>query len=342
MRWARVAVVGMLLSCPACAGSPPSAGASSPSATYVPWLALKTTGVIPQAPRPSPYPPVSIPSGTPGCTADELEAAYFGGGGATGHTDFSFAFRNRSTSQCFLGGYPDVKVLDGSGAVMNQALGAPQRGTFFDTAGWDEPILLATGTPSLPSVVQSQQSVKGQAALNLEWVDCKFSTASRMEFDLPGGGGRLLVDFPVKASYSAACDGGTVAPYVLRGHFWPTGMEWPPGPIYIQAHVAINVPSSVKHGSMLVYFVTVTNTSSMDYSLTQCPDYTEILGTKQAVGQYQLNCAPVHHIAPGATVKFEMRLQVPDTMPAGAARLEWALADARVGVASANTTVTIS
>ena len=297
---------------------------------------------MPQAPNPSPHPPAPIPAGTPACAASVLEVAYYGGGGAGGHTNFSFGFRNRSTSQCFLGGYPDVTVLDGSGKVMIQASGTAQRGTFFDPSGWDEPILLATGTPSLNSIVQTRLAVAGQADVNIEWVDCKLPQASRVQFDLPDGGGRLLVDFPVKASYSAACDGGTVAPYVLRGHFWPTGIEWPPGPIYIKTQVSISVPAAVKHGSMLVYFVSITNASQMDYSLAQCPDYVEILGTKQAVGRYQLNCPPVRHVAPGASVTFEMRLKVPDTMPAGATRLDWALLDSRVGPAGANATVTIS
>ena len=305
-------------------------------------MALKQTGVMPQAPSPSPHPPAPIPSGTPACGANVLEVAYYGGGGAGGHTNFSFGFRNRSTSQCFLSGYPDVTVLGGSGNVMIKASGTAQRGTFFDTPGWDEPILLATGTPSLNSIVQTRQVVAGQAALNVEWVDCRLPQASRIQFDLTDGGGRLLADFPAKASWSAACDGGTIAPFLLRGHFWPTGIEWPPGPIIISTRVSITVPASVKHGSTFIYFVAITNASQMDYSLTQCPDYVEILGTKQAVGQYQLNCAPVRHIAPGASVTFEMRLKVPDTMPAGPVQLEWALVDARVGVAHANTTVTIS
>jgi hypothetical protein len=76
--------------------------------------------------------------------------------------------------------------------------------------------------------------------------------------------------------------------------------------------------------------------------LRPCPDYVQILGAKEAVSEYALNCAPVGHIGPGSTVKFEMRIALPLSLAAGPDQLQWALHDARLATTMAWTQITVS
>jgi hypothetical protein len=60
------------------------------------------------------------------------------------------------------------------------------------------------------------------------------------------------------------------------------------------------------------------------------------------VAKYQLNCAPVGHVAAGAGVTFEMRLSIPSTAPAGPNVLRWALVDGRLAVPYASSPIVIT
>jgi len=87
--------------------------------------------------------------------------------------------------------------------------------------------------------------------------------------------------------------------------------------------------------------VTVKNTSQSDYRLDPCPNYVEILGAKNPVAEYQLNCSPVGHIAPGVAVKFEMRMTLPSTVPLGTTQLQWALIDGRVAMPNVHSSIAV-
>lgn len=101
--------------------------------------------------------------------------------------------------------------------------------------------------------------------------------------------------------------------------------------------MSIKAAEVVKRGSTLVYFVFVTirNTSDVDYVLDPSPNYNEFLARKDVVASYRLNCAPVGHIAPRSAVTFEMRLTLPSWIDSGPNRLVWALGDGRLGPANA-------
>jgi len=101
-------------------------------------------------------------------------------------------------------------------------------------------------------------------------------------------------------------------------------------------------PASAKAGSTLVYFVTVKNTDQADYGLDPCPNYGELLANKKPVAVYQLNCSTVHHIAPGARVKFELRLNLPSDLATGPNQLTWALYDGRLALPYAETAIVIT
>jgi len=311
-----------------------------PTPSFVPWLALPATGAFPQAPVPSPTSPVPVPAGTASCAAGQVEALVFSrGGGAGGHTDTPVILRNKSSAPCYVDGYPDITVLDRAGRVLAAATGALNRGTFFDGAP-AVPVLLPPGGPPLPS--PGQELSRGQAFVNIEWFDCRRTTAATMSIDMPSAGGRLTIPYAVDAPWSALCDGNpATSPGLTRGPFSPAGYTWPPGPVYLAVDIGISAPSSVKAGSALIYFVSVTNSSPTDYRLDPCPDYVEILGAKNAVANYQLNCGPVGSIAAGTKVKFQMRLDLPVGMPTGPTQLDWSLADGRLSLPFARAPVTV-
>lgn len=262
------------------------------------------------------------------CTSAQLEVAGRPGGGATGHTNMPAIFRNVGASQCYLVGYPDVTIYDVAGKVLAQASGTANRGTFFDSEPAVAPILMQPGTAFAPP---HQQLPHGQAFANIEWWDCRGAVASRIAVVLPEGAGVVRGDYAITAGNSPGCGAGTLPPAgVFRGPFAATGIARPPITPPFTVELQIRAPDSVKRGSTLVYFVTLTNASNADYRLTPCPDYVEILGAKQAQVRYQLNCAPVGHIGSGRSVTFEMRLAVPPSMAPGPTVLNWSLLDGRV------------
>ena len=282
-----------------------------------------------------------IPSGTPECSASQLEVIAGMGGGATGHTNMPIDFRNRGSSTCFVQGYPDITIRDSTGKILAQANGTSGRGTFFDVTGWVEPVLMDPGTQFATAVRLTP--LRGQAYVNIEWWDCAGATAARIDVVLPDGGGTLSPNYAVRAGYSPGCDGGSLPRSgVLRGQFIPTGFELPPFQ-YLPVFLSIDAPKSAKRGSTLVYYVTIRNDSTTtDYRLTPCPDYVEILGLKRAIEEYRLNCGPAGDIMPGASVRFEMRLQIPPTMPVGLTSLRWMLNDFRIAVNREEATITVT
>ena len=320
-------------------GCSPRTVSTASTPDYVPWLPLHTTGVYPQAPTPSPLAPVPIPAGTQPCKASQLEAASMDGGGATGHMNTPVGIRDRSSVACYLDGYPDITILDSAGRTLAQAAGVHDRGTFFDS--WPPVrVLMTPGTPTLASEAHEPMS-RGQAYLAIEWFVCKGGQAARLTMSLPDAGGSMTIPFNVRAPYAAQCDSYTPPTAgALRGPFSPAGYELP-GPEYLTTDITISAPASVKRGTTLVYYVTVKNTSQSDYRLDPCPNYVEILGAKNPVAEYQLNCSPVGHVASGAGVKFEMKLSLPATVPLGTTMLQWALLDGRLAGTFVHATIAV-
>jgi hypothetical protein len=311
---------------------------------YVPWLPLPRTGNFPQPPSPVPVPPIPIPAGTPACQATQLEGVYLGGSGAGGNTDTPVAVRNNSATACWLEGYPDITILDSANRVLASAIGAANRGTYFGSTGPFVQLMMLPGTsPFSANAAPRLQMERGEAYVNIQWYDCQAPHAARLSLGLPDSGGSLIIPFPVAGPYSAACDAGTMPnAELLRDAFVPGGIQWPPSPDYLTVNFSISGPASVKHGAALVYFVTITNASSTDYVLTPCPDYGEFLGGKTAYAGYRLNCAPVGHIAPGSSAKFEMRLDLPSDISPGSNQLTWSLYDGRLNIPVAHATIDVT
>jgi hypothetical protein len=183
-----------------------------------------------------------------------------------GNTNTPVGLRNNGATACWLEGFPDVTIMDGANRVLAQAIGAAGRGTYFGDEGPGVQLLMLPGTLFPSIAAPGQQMERGQAYVNIEWYDCKAPQAARLSLDLPSSGGAVTIAFPVAGPYSAACDSGTLpASALLRDVFLPGGIQWPPSPDYLPVNIAVSMPAAVKHGSTLVYFVTLTNTSATDY-----------------------------------------------------------------------------
>ncbi len=99
----------------------------------------------------------------------------------------------------------------------------------------------------------------------------------------------------------------------------------------LPAVVLKNVPSKVRAGDVLVYEVTLTNDGQVPMDLVaNCPSYGEELFPAGSTGSsppraikplHQLNCAPAGTIRPGASLTFEMRVQVPRDAAPGSYRV---------------------
>lgn len=326
----------------ACAQAPtPSPSSSRPAA--VPWLPLPAAHQYAQAPQPSPSPPIPVTPGTAMCSAAQLEGIGVPGGAATGHMDLPVSVRNRGASACYLEGYADVSIMDSAGSMLAQASGTTGRGTFFADAPV-LPVVMEPGTAALSSAVPGQRSTEhGQAWMNVEWYDCQRRQAASLLMTLPGGGGMLSIPFAFKGPYSPACDvpGHTTDSGLSRGPLTPSALEWPPQPAFIMVAVSIVAPPSVRRGSTLRYTVTLSNRSPVEYRLSPCPDYSEILGAKQAPATYQLNCSSLGVIAAGRSAAFEMRIEVPRSLAAGTTQLHWALVDGRLATPYAATPINL-
>jgi hypothetical protein len=346
-------VVVLVLAGAACGAGPsaqPGARPSPPasSSAAIAWLPLPAAHHYPTAPTPpaTPRPPIPVPPGTPTCQASQLQGAAAGDGAATGNVNMPIVVRNRGAAACVLAGWADLTILDRRGHLLAAAAGRANRETFFND--WPKvPVLMQPGTPPLPARPGFEQPPsRGQAVMNLSWYDCRQPQAAVLVLDLPNAGGRLRVPFDRTDAYSPACDnpgaGAKPAGVVLRGPLSPAGFTWPPAPHYLDIGVAIHLPATVRRGTTLVYQVTLTNRSDADYRLDPCPDYNEILGRKDIVASYQLNCQPVGAIAPGERVTFQMQLAIPATTVTGPNKLIWALLDGRIATPVATAPLTIS
>lgn len=110
----------------------------------------------------------------------------------------------------------------------------------------------------------------------------------------------------------------------------PPPLATHPQPAIPPLSPSITAPATVRAGEELRYEVTLRNTTGSIYEWTTgCPVFLAILQTPEAeprnvAGNHQqLNCAPARDLPPGGEARFEMRLAVPEQVPAGPWSLTW-------------------
>ena len=278
-------------------------------------------GVIPWSPRVAPsWTPAPAVLPTPlavrPCAAADLAAASAGFGAAAGTTYTSIRLANTSATPCQLGGMPVLRMLDRNG----RALGVDVHG--FDAAPM-LPVLLDAGhdrpAPDLDRA--------GEAVLRLAWwIRCgERAAVTSVEIGAPAGG-TLIV--PLATEIPGRCDAGdhyvsSVSAMYEPSVFPPTPTPTPP-PLVLSAR--IDAPASVANDAgPLRYTVTLTNETGSTYTFDECPIYTEWFVKNFA--RYYLACESVRSLAPGASAKFEMRLDLDPrlTPPQSEWDLRWEL-----------------
>jgi len=274
----------------------------------VPWLPLPAD----MTPRPVPAPQaVPVPPGTPICAASELEGAYTGSNGATGHVEVSFGFAGSGAQACYVEGTPAITLLDAGGHDLGFTNHAPY---FPDEVSG--PALVQPGQTPSP-----YEGLKyGQAGLTIDWVSqpeaCPpgepASHVSAVRVVIANVGTFTLQLPPTPAAY--ACQGVGVG--ALAGP--PLQVEAPLEPPVPDP--AIVAPTKVQAGHQLKYTVMLTNPTKLPIDLRQhCPIYEEELfadivhGSPPLGGKhfYALNCKAAGVLEPGKPMAFAMVLQVP-------------------------------
>ena len=288
----------------------------------IPWLPLPAQLEAPIVPSPTPSP---LPAGTRSCTSSQVQIDALGSNGAGGHVFRSFGFSGRGTTGCYVQRTPSMAVFDSSGRLLPFKPRSPFLGS--QSTG---PVLIEPGP--LPEPYANLKD--GQAALTIDWASqpeaCPGTAGVQIataEITLPGGSAPLTVTLPA-APEAYSCQGLGVGAF-----------EGPPPSVAEPAvlplpAISLKVPSTVRAGGVLVYQVTLTNSTLQPMNLVaNCPNYGEELLPNDANGGlatavkplFQLNCAPAGTIQPNASLTFEIRLAVPQDQAPGSYKLFFTL-----------------
>ena len=290
---------------------------------------------------PAPVAPAADTAKVRRCDPGDLETA-LGENAATGGQLFlTVMFRNRSETDCYLSGAPEVRLLDerGDGIALRSAGVQPVA-----------PALLAAGAPPLrPGFPEA-----GQAYWAMSWhihdgagaclapppavatVVLKLAAgdlprnpvlsvwgARRWQFAVPAV--RRRVRGRTVCGRAAACTGAVRHEYPISA--------------------ALALPDTVRAGSTLRFTVTLTNTGDVPVSWdAECPTYRmglPALSVNVPGPERFLNCVGSGPLLPGQGMSFAMELPVPADAAVGATRVFWDLDLSFAYKAVAEGTVTV-
>src|SRR6266511_2088164 len=259
-------LIALALVATAVACASPSPVASTPK-SYVPWQPLPAAHHYMNPAQELPAAPL-VPGGTPPCNATQMEGAGLAGGAAAGSVNRPLLLRNKGVSDCLVQGFADVTVLDRTGRVLAQAVGATGTGTFISD-GPADPVLMVHGTPALPAPFQNRDGSEGQAFMNFFWYDCRHPLSSTLAIGLPDGEGTFRIPYATEAAGNPMCTSNYKA--IARGLLSPAGNQWP----YVEVEASVKAPAQARPGTRIIYYVTLRNAGNRDYAMRPCPDYSE-------------------------------------------------------------------
>ena len=274
------------------------------AAAPIPWIDRQPV----KAPA---HPPLAPP-----CHASQL-GSRLSLQGATGSLVGGVDLTNGGPRACALLGRPAVSFVGATEPVMVLAA-APQTGP--DDALLDSPgslRALAPGKTALVTLWWSNWCGRGADSGGRGGVP---PTAIRL--GLPGG---TVVVLPLRGA--SRCDDPHAPSTIQVGPFQPALRHLGPSSrLPLAAAILGPRPVEVKPGLLLHFVVALTNTGSKPFSFgSRCPVYEESLGRRQDHA-YVLNCRPAGPIAPHGTLRFAMRLRVPEPSRSGHNVLTWELA----------------
>jgi hypothetical protein len=267
---------------------------------------------------PPPLRPVSA-APAPSCVASHLAVAAGGfqlepaaSGGGTG----TVRLRNAGPVACRLAGRPGVRIVGAVPAPAQREQPLPAQPPPFPTVLAPESTLLALAPDA-------------SATLEVNWRNWCVPRSARtpvppraIRLTLPAGGGTL------DAGYNAVppCDTpgrpSTVGVRPFAPAPLPTGAAWTGVPLRASIEP---IDSSGRPGQTVRYAVRLANPSGAPVRFDHCPLLVELLAPAGTPEAYPLNCAAAKQLPAHGALRFEMRIRVPATAPAGANGLFWEL-----------------
>jgi uncharacterized protein DUF4232 len=319
-----IAAAALLLAAGVTAAGVLSFGAGG-SSGEIPWLPTR------------PQLPAANPPLAPPCTASQLSAS-LSLGGATMSWAGPISLVNRSTRPCSLLGRPKLSFANATSKWQETGLhGGPV--IPFD------PLAPPRGT--LRAVAPGEH-----VSVQLWWSNWCGSGAkpggsltqspSAIVLSPPGGGQVRLTSAGTGDGLPApVCNGGPGSVSTLQASsFTPFVPQGPPSsalplrvtiesigpPVVAKGTHVVGPTITARAGSWLNYTVVLTNTSRKPFHFGRtCPAYTEGVGATQNQA-YILNCHAVGSIGPRQSVRFAMRVHVPEHPDLPLPGLGWTLA----------------
>ncbi len=285
-------------------------------------------GFVPWSPQTLP-PPAATPTPTAPapearvCTAGELAVGRAFLEGATGSLAGGFSIWTTGTQPCVIEGAPGVEVVDGNGRRLVGHQPA-------DGNGGPGPVALVPGR-ALP--VPGDDPPLGTATVFIQWWSwCKTAPKEPVSLRVSLLDGSVIGSTPVE-TYGVAprCDTPGQASSISVGPFEAATGPDPTEPPTIPASSLsghLELPQHAVIGEPLHYLMIITNPTSSAIPLGPCPAYREQLTVagRDVIEEHVLNCEGLPPLAPGATLRFEMVLEVPDDLrPTDRAGVIWEL-----------------
>ena len=317
---ALVALAVLLCGCAATSSLRDNSAAAQP--TPIPWISATPASLLLPTPTPTPIPP-----GTRVCRAADLNLVFGGIGTLTGgQLSAGIIYGNRTATACVLQGLIGVKLFDARGRQIALTT-APADGMSAN------PILVQPGTAD----VQAHTPMAGVAYTELHW-------------DTHDGAGNPCVPAPPQGtSLAVTVPGDQASVRVVVGNdpldrwsaiipcysriavsafqAWPAPEVVPTPDPYAALAISLDVPATIKAGSLLRYTVSLRNATTDPINFPDpCPVYGEWAANTSAAfakNLYLLNCGPVRAIQPGQAVRFAMEMAVPSGTEAGRYTLAW-------------------
>lgn len=297
----------------------PTEGALTAAAvanSVIPWSPATAPPARPATPTPSPTPSVS-PS-VRQCGASDLDYQANSQGATGGQLVGWLTVSNRSSSDCFVSGRPLVVFFDAAG----QAYAAGARGA--DPAA-GPPVLVPAGTPPLgtPGAWPGRASVQVGWAANSDVCRTDIVKTAGARITFPDGSSLDIPEFR-----GSSCKG-----QISAATFKPVKVP-APGVLRPSLNVTVDAPATTHAGELLVYTVSLTNTSDFSAWFNgTCPVYradfnaqaVRLTKARQLGTEMVLNCMGLDRIAPGQTIQFEMRLDIPADAAPGTYLIDWQL-----------------
>ncbi len=254
--------------------------------------------------------PQARPLGPP-CRARDLEVLWPEGGATIVDTEradttgLAVLVRNVGAVTCTLDGHPKAQGVDRFGKPIGPA---SQTGKYMPNVGTENGY--ATIEPGEPARFILSIGSAGCSGQPIRYQGADLALSNGFRFTIKNAW--LTGSCPLKAS---AWEPVTSA----SGQYWAL-------------EARLEAPSSVEAGRELVYTVELLNVTDATVSLDPCPIYTQVLAPEQRFdldeltslyhNTHQLNCT-AQSIGPRRTMRYQMKLPVPEGFPPGKTLLHW-------------------